>query len=129
MKITYKFVDGETSTAEVDDEIGSFILDSRREEDNAERKDRYHGFSLDAITYEGGEFGRWDSYPSEEDSDERVTRILDEIKALPEPQQRRLLMHMMGKTYRQIAEAEGVSFQCIGKSIAAAQKKFEKFRH
>ena len=68
MKITYKFADGTTSTTEVDEEIGAFIMDSRRKEANDDRRHRYHNYSLDAITYEGAEYGECDAYPSEDDS-------------------------------------------------------------
>ncbi len=36
---------------EVNGEIGTFILDSRHEEDNLSRKERYHCYSLDAVQY------------------------------------------------------------------------------
>ena len=42
MKISCIFANGENSEVEVNEEIGTFILDSRREEDNLRRKERYH---------------------------------------------------------------------------------------
>ena len=48
MKISYTFANGENSEVEVNEEIGTFILDSRREEDNLGRKERYHCYSLNA---------------------------------------------------------------------------------
>ena len=56
MKITYKSVTGEVTAVEVSEEIGTVIIDSRRKEDNLDRKERYHSYSLDAITYEGEEY-------------------------------------------------------------------------
>ena len=53
MKINYTFANGETSDVEVREEIGNLILDSRREESNQDRKERYHCYSLDAAEYEG----------------------------------------------------------------------------
>ena len=53
MKINYTFANGETSDVEVNEEIGNLILDSRREESNQDRKERYHCYSLDAAEYEG----------------------------------------------------------------------------
>ena len=58
MIIKYKFADGTTSEVEVDDELGGFITASRREENNYDRKTRYHCISLDAFDFEG-EAGRW----------------------------------------------------------------------
>ena len=51
MKINYTFANGETSDVEVNEEIGNLILDSRREESNQDRKERYHCYSLDAVSY------------------------------------------------------------------------------
>ena len=48
MKINYTFANGEVSEVEVSEDIGTFILDSRREEDNIGRKERYHCYSIDA---------------------------------------------------------------------------------
>ena len=50
MKITYAFADGTTSVVEVDDEIGAYIMDSRRHEDNNDRRHRYHNYSLNDVT-------------------------------------------------------------------------------
>ncbi len=51
MKISYTFANGENSEVEVNEEIGTFILDSRREEDNLGRKERYHCYSLNAAVF------------------------------------------------------------------------------
>ena len=56
MKITYTFADDTTSEVEVSEEVGTLIMDSRREESNGDRKERYHCWSLDAIDYEGTEY-------------------------------------------------------------------------
>ena len=49
------------------------------------------------------------------------------IKQLPETQRRRLVLHyFVGLTYAQIAEKEGCSFQAVGKSIVAAEKRLKK---
>lgn len=56
MKINYTFANGETSDVEVNEEIGNLILDSRREESNQDRKERYHCYSLDAAEYEGEDY-------------------------------------------------------------------------
>ena len=54
--INYTFANGETSDVEVREEIGNLILDSRREESNQDRKERYHCYSLDAAEYEGEDY-------------------------------------------------------------------------
>ena len=57
MKIQWHFADGTKSEVEVNEELGEFITASRREEDNLSRKERYHCYSLDAILFEGKEYG------------------------------------------------------------------------
>ncbi len=49
------------------------------------------------------------------------------IKRLPETQRRRLVLYYFaGLTYAQIAEKEGCTFQAVGKSISAAEKRLKK---
>ena len=49
------------------------------------------------------------------------------IKQLPEVQRRRLMLHyFVGLTYAQIAEKEECTFQAVGKSISAAEKRLKK---
>ena len=56
MKIDWKFNNGEVSTVEIEDEnIGSFIIDSRKTETNLDRKERYHCISYDAFEFESSE--------------------------------------------------------------------------
>ena len=51
MKITWQFADRTISEIDAPDDIGTVILDSRREEDNLDRKERYHCYSIDAMEY------------------------------------------------------------------------------
>ena len=53
MIIKYKFSTGEVTEVEVSEEIGTVILDSRREEHASNERHRYHtAFSLDDMDYE-----------------------------------------------------------------------------
>ncbi len=125
MKIKYEFDNGEVTEVEVDEEIGTFILESRRQESNLARKERAHCLSLDAIDYEGSEFGAWDKYEDDDDIF-RSRRVRKAFSQLSETQQRRLKLYADGKTLREIAEIEGASFQSVDESIRAARKKFSK---
>lgn len=49
MKVKYEFDNGEVTEVEVSEEIGAMIIDSRREEESGNRKERRHCYSLDAI--------------------------------------------------------------------------------
>lgn len=57
MKIKYEFADGTVSEVEVEESIGAVIIESRRKEDNLARKERYHCYSMDAVQFEGDEYG------------------------------------------------------------------------
>lgn len=57
MIIKYKFSTGEVTEVEVSEEIGTVILDSRREEHASNERHRYHtAFSLDDMDYEDKDY-------------------------------------------------------------------------
>ena len=122
MKITYTFADGSTSTIEVNNEIGTFIIDCRREEENSNRRHCYHCYSLDAITYEGNEYGEWDEYPCEDNYESIAEQLRAALSKLTEIQRRRLILVARGLTVRQVAAREGVALYAVQKSLAAARK-------
>lgn len=128
MKITYQFADDTASEVEVSEEIGTVILDSRREEANGDRKERYHCWSLDAIDYEGTEYGASDfSAVLFGGSAEQDARVREAFSHLTETQQRRLLMLSSGLSEREIARREGVVIRAVTDCIDGARKRFLKF--
>ena len=124
--IKYKFATGEVMEVDVSDEIGAVITASRKAEHALEERNRYHCYSLDAIDYEGLEYGKCDEYPIEDDSAERAERIQAAFSQLTETQQRRLRLYADGKALREIAALENIKFQSVAESIEAAKKKFLK---
>ena len=92
MKINYTFANGETSDVEVREEIGNLILDSRREESNQDRKERYHCYSLDAAEYEGEDYADGSTPETELFLQLENQRIKEAFGQLSEVQRRRLLM-------------------------------------
>lgn len=126
MIIKYKFATGEVMEVDVSDEIGAVITASRKTEHALEERNRYHCYSLDAIDYEGLEYGKCDEYPIEDDSAERAERIKAAFSQLTETQQRRLRLYADGKALREIAALENIKFQSVAESIEAAKKKFLK---
>ena len=124
--IKYKFATGEVMEVDVSDEIGAVITASRKAEHALEERNRYHCYSLDAIDYEGLEYGECDEYPIEDDSAEQTERIKAAFGQLTETQQRRLCLYADGKTLREIAALENTKFQSVAESIEAAKKKFLK---
>ena len=86
MKIIYKFADGSESVVEVEEEIGQAIIVSRREEENYERKMRYHcPVSIDKLEYEGMQFA---------DPDTPMSLLENEIE---EQEQKELINYVMSQ--------------------------------
>lgn len=128
MKLRYEYDNGEVTEVEVSEEIGAMIIDSRRKEESGNRKERRHCYSLDAITYEGIEYGTPD-FTEEmfDDREERGARVREAFSHLSSVQQRRLLMLAGGLSIREIAKREGKNYRSVYESIEAARKKFLKF--
>ena len=126
MKINYTFANGETSDVEVNEEIGNLILDSRREESNQDRKERYHCYSLDAAVYEGKDYADGKTPESALFLRLEKQRIKEAFGKLSEVQRRRLLMAAEGLSLREIARREGKDIKTIRESIEGARKKLWK---
>lgn len=127
MKIDWKFNNGEVSTVEIEDEnIGSFIIDSRKTETNLDRKERYHCISYDAFEYESSEFTSDETPKTITELDFDNERINNALSALSEIQRKRLLMLAAGLSVREIARREGKEIKTIREYIEAARKKFLK---
>ena len=127
MKINYTFANGETSDVEVNEEIGNLILDSRREESNQDRKERYHCYSLDAAEYEGEDYADGSTPEAELFLQLENQRIKEAFEQLSDVQRRRLLMLAKGVSLREIARREGKDIKSIRESIEWARKKFLKY--
>ena len=127
MKINYTFANGETSDVEVNEEIGNLILDSRREESNQDRKERYHCYSLDAAEYEGEDYADGSTPETELFLQLENQRIKEAFEQLSEVQRRMLLMLAEGVSLREIARREGKDIKSIRESIEWARKKFLKY--
>lgn len=57
----------------------------------------------------------------------RYEALYKAMEQLPETQRRRLVLYYFkGLTYAQIADKEGCTFQAVGKSITAAEKRLKK---
>ena len=125
MKIDWKFDNGEISTVEIEDEeIGGFILESRKSEDNLERKERYHCISYDTFEYESEEFAGDDTPETITESDFDNERINKALSGLSEIQRKRLLMLAAGLSVREIARIENKNYRSVYDSIEGAKKRF-----
>ena len=127
MLIKWTFANGETSEVEVSEEIGAVIIDSRKAEHAQQEKERYHCYSLDAIDFEGNEYGFCEDYGESDAEAARRRKLLNEgFSKLTETQKRRLMLSIQGKTVREIADLEEVDIRAVQDSLNQARKKFPK---
>ena len=106
---------------------GNLILDSRREESNQDRKERYHCYSLDAAEYEGEDYADGSTPETELFLQVENRRIKEAFEQLSEVQRRRLLMLAEGVSLREIAPPRGQGYQVHPGIHRMGQKKFLKY--
>lgn len=126
MKIKYEFINGERTEIEVDETLGTFILDSRRIEENLERKERYHCYSSDAA-WEGEDYADPDTPETLLLAKENGNAFFEAFSQLTLLQQQRLRAIVAGKTVMDIARDEGKDYKTVYESVEAARKKLKKF--
>lgn len=126
MKIKYEFAT-ETTEIEVSEEWGSILLDLDRQEYNINHKETRRHCSLEAFNLDGNLFQSDDNLEKEIIEKDLNLRLNNAIQELTDAQKKRFLMYMDGKTYREIAKAEGVDHKQIIKSIEQARKKLKNF--
>lgn len=127
MKIKYEFINGESTEIEIEENIGAFILDSRKEEATRSKMEQRHCYSSDAAIFEGNDY-------ASNNTPEKILitafenkRIQNVLTKLSEVQRRRLLMYAEGLSMREIARLEGTHHSAVSKSIEGARKNFLKF--
>ena len=123
MKKVYVFATGERVSAEISEEWAAVLAEMDRAEHANNEKHRSHRYSLDAVDFEGEEFGVYDAHPfeAEDATAERVRAAFDHLTDI---QKRRLVMYSNGMTYREIGEKEDAAAKQVFKSIEQARKKF-----
>jgi DNA-binding CsgD family transcriptional regulator len=131
MLIHYDFYDGDKEipkhiVVEVDEELGNFILESRREESNGDRRQSYHCTALfdDDDKCEELMDERDPLWYLERNETERET--WEKIDNLTETQRRRTLMRMEGMSEREIARREGCDHKAVAKSLKQVGEKYLK---
>ena len=123
MLIKYEFNDGTVSEVEVSEEIGEFIVQSRREEHALDERERYHRkFSIDGANYEENIVGCLAPEYQLVREENRTAFINMLHQELTQTQRERLQSYAEGKTYREIAAEEGVQIKAIQDSVAQARK-------
>ena len=113
---------------EVSDEIGTVILDSRREEHANNERHRYHtAFSLDDMTYEDKDYFSAGDNPEEafmrKEAAKQRKAMLSQLTPV---QRRRFEKYEGGMSIAEIARSEKAAFNSVKESIESAQKKLKK---
>lgn len=128
MIIKYKFATGEVTEVEVSDEIGTVILDSRREEHASNERHRYHtAFSLDDMAYENKDsFSAADNPEKALMENEFAKEHKVMLSQLTPMQRRRFEKFEDGMSIAEIARSEKAAFNSVKESIESAQKKLKK---
>lgn len=118
---------------EVPKAVYDFDIKNRREMWRIDKREQRNTYSIDAMAYEGNEFGYCDTYSCEE-KQEKLERhklfqkCLVALRKLTPTQQRRFIMHVFkGYTYEQIAEIENVDKKSVYESVQSAIKKIRKY--
>ena len=123
MKIKYQFAT-ETVEIEVADDWGNLVIDLDRQEYNNDHAETRRHYSLDAITYEGEEYGTEDAavcnFAEYED-------LRNAIAQLTPNQQAIIKAHFIdGLTFTEIAKRMGTSHQAIQQAVERAKKQILK---
>ena len=127
MKIKYKFATGEVTEVEVSEEIGTVILDSRREEHANNERHRYHtAFSFDELGCEDKDYFSSGADPAEAlVKAETAGEHESALEQLTPAQRRRFEMYRDGMSIAEIARSENAAFNSVKESIESAQKKLK----
>ena len=128
MKITYEFVTGEVSEAEVDERLGGMLLDLDRQQENNDRKETRRHFSLDGMDYEGEIFASAEDTEREAVRREDMARLYSAMEALS-PAQRELVkkVYFEERKITDIAREEGVSEAAIRNRLKKIYSRLKKF--
>ena len=125
MKINYEFINGEKTEIEVEENIGTWILDSRRVEENLARKERYHCYSSDAA-WEGEDYAVPDTPESLILRKYENKRLISALDELTEVQKRRFIKFAEGISIREIARQEGANFRSVYRNQTYAERLSER---
>ena len=124
MKIKYEFAN-ETVEIEVNEEWGNILVDMDRQEYNINHKETRRRYSLDALRFEGEEYGEVDRAMHDlieyQDLREAVSKLTDQ-------QQYIIISHYyLGRSYTEIAKELGISIPCVTKCAERARKQIKKY--
>ena len=126
MKITYEFVTGEVSEAEVDERLGGMLLDLDRQQYNNDQKETRRHVSLAGMDYEGELFVSAEDTEGEAVRREDMAWLYSAMEILS-PAQRELLekVYFEERKITDIAREEGVSHVAVRDRLERIYKKIK----
>ena len=128
MKIRYVFVNGEVSEIEVEETLGSLLLELDQQEANNTRAETRRHVSLSELSYEGGLFDAGIDVPEEVWARISAETLREALQKLPAAQRELIVqVYFQGRRPAEIARAEGVSRQSISERLQRALKKLQKY--
>lgn len=131
MKRPIKLIQADGSIKEefVDEKVAETYERLNREEENANRRYRYHNpFSLDALAYQGMLFASHEDTPAEHyEKVEALERVETFKRTLTEIQLRRLGYFEEGLSEHQVARIEKVRLKAIQDTRRQLKKKASEF--
>lgn len=127
MKLTYKFVNGEKVTFEIDEKWANIISNFDRVDANADRKQRAHNYSLDLGIEMGCDYSVESNIEElfrEPSTNERVREAIKKLK----PNQRELIIaiYFKGISVNTYAEICGVDHSAISHRLRTAKNNLKK---
>ena len=140
MKITYEFDNGDVMTVEASDEIGAWILASRRREAADDKYHHRYCYSLDAVN-DKSEWMQAREYNPEDMMDRFIARLEEEHdRACKRERLKTAMTHLTekekdlmnamiydGKTQAAYAREHGCDKGLISRRYKAAMKKIKKY--
>ncbi len=127
MKIKYTFVN-ETVEVEVEDGIGSVIVDLDRQEYNVNHKETRRHCSLEAYNLDDALLPSDENVEAEFELRDDNSRLYAAIAQLSDRQQYLIReVYFKGRKYTDIAREEGVDRTAISHATERALKKLKKF--
>ena len=128
MKITYEFVTGEVSEAEVDERLGGMLLDLDRQQYNNDKKETRRHVSLAGMDYEGELFVSAEDTEGEAVRREDMAWLYSAMEILS-PAQRELLekVYFEERKITDIAREEGVTEAAIRNRLKKIYFRLKKF--
>ena len=122
----YTLANGIRVRLKVSREVKHFLVQTKRQYQAQERKNRRYNVELDIDLIDIKASSLRDGLIDLIYEAERYNRLYYAINKLPEIQQRRLKMYYFDKlTYNQIAQSEGVTFKAVAKAIENAKESLK----